>query len=181
MNMHPHKLYLLLINLVGGAAVLASYVIGIMNHPETRGALWGEVPRAIMPVYTISMFTAAAGYLAFTYFIMFRLNPDGATIAGHFSYGLFPWLYALVLVPSALWMPLTFVMLGNPSRICWIGIRAVLGITGIASLLLLGALITVQPAAPVWAHRLAVIGCAAFCVQTALLDALVWTAYFPTN
>lgn len=181
MNLHPHKLYLLLVNLAGGTAVLASYAIGIMNHPEARGALWGEVPRAIMPVYTVSMFTAAAGYLAFTYFILFRLNPDGVTIAGHFSYALFPWLYALVLVPSALWMPLTFVMIGDPSLMTWIGIRAVLGITGIASLLLLAALIAVQPAEPAWAHRLAVAGCAAFCLQTAVLDALVWTAYFPTE
>lgn len=179
--MHAHKLFLLLINLIGGIAVLVSYAIGIINHPETRGALWGGVPRAIMPVYTVSMFTAAAGYLAFTYFILFCMDPDEAVIAGHFSYGLFPWLYALVLVPSALWMPLTFYMIANPSHIAWTGIRVVLGIAGIASLLLLGALITVQPAALVWAHRLAVIGCAAFCLQTAVLDAIVWTSYFPAE
>jgi hypothetical protein len=175
------KTALVVINVIGGAAVLGSYVIGILNHPETRGALWGEVPKAVMPVYTGMMFAAAAGYLAFTYFILFRLDPGEVTVAGRFSYGLFLWLYALILVPSALWMPLTFVMIDNPSLVTWIGIRAVLGITGIASLLLLGALVAVQPALPAWAHRFAVIGCAAFCVQTALLDALVWTAYFPTR
>jgi hypothetical protein len=179
MNFNTQKMILLTINLIGGAAVLGSYVIGIMTHPETRDALWGDVPRALMPYYTISMFSAAAGYLAFTYFIMFRLDPGEATVAGRFSFDLFPWLYALILVPSALWMPLTFLMIGSPSLPAWIGIRLVLGITGVASLLLLAALFLVQPAAPVWAHRIAVIGCAAFCIQTAVLDALVWTAYFP--
>jgi hypothetical protein len=36
----------------------------------------------------------------------------------------------------------------------------------------------VSPSQPVWAHRLALIGCAAFCLQTALLDAVLWSAYF---
>jgi hypothetical protein len=179
MNGNSSKMFLLLINLIGGVAVLASYAIGIMTHPETRGALWGDVPQALMPYYTISMFSAAAGYLAFTYFIMFCLNPAEVTVVDSFSYDLFLWLYALILVPSALWMPLTFIMIGHPALLTWLGVRFVLGITGIASLLLLAVLILVQPAAPVWAHRIAVIGCAAFCVQTAILDALVWTAYFP--
>ena len=132
-----------------------------------------------MPVYTISMFTAAAGYLAFTCFILFRLEPDEVTVAGRFSYDLFLWLYALILVPSALWMPLTFMVIEQPALATWIGVRLVLAIAGVASLLLLVALVLVQPAAPAWAHRIAVIGSAAFCVQTAILDALVWTAYFP--
>ena len=179
MSVNYQKAVLVVINVIGGIAVLGSYVIGIMGHPDTRGALWGEVPKAVMPVYTVSMFTAAAGYLAFTWFILFRLEPGEVTIAGRFSYDLFLWLYALILVPSALWMPLTFVVIGQPTLAAWVGVRLVLSITGIASLLLLGALVAAQPAAPVWAHRLAVAGAVAFCFQTAVLDALVWTAYFP--
>ncbi|MBN2158361.1 MAG: hypothetical protein JW807_03125 [Spirochaetes bacterium] len=179
MNFHNQKLILLVINIIGGAAVLGSYAIGIITHPDTRGALWGEVPRTLMPYYTVSMFCAAAGYLAFTYFIMFRLDPDEVSVAGHFSYSLFNWLYAFILVPSALWMPFTFALIGQPALLTWVAVRLVLAITGIASLLLLASVVMVQPAAPVWAHRIAVVGCAAFCVQTVLLDAIVWTAYFP--
>lgn len=177
--MYSQKICLLLVNCIGGSAVLAGYAIGILSHPETRGALWGDVPRAIMPVYTVSMFAAAAGYLAFTWFILFRLDPEGVTIAGRFPYGLFTLLYAFILAPSALWMPLTFAMIGKPSPVTWAGIRAVLGIAGIASLLLLGALLAVRPVGTAWAHRLAVAGCTVFCLQTAVLDALVWTAFFP--
>jgi hypothetical protein len=181
MSFNYQKVALCIINVIGGIAVLGSYVIGIMGHPETRDALWGEVPKAIMPLYTVSMFTAAAGYLAFTGFILFRLEPGEVTIAGRFSYDLFLWLYALILVPSALWMPLTFLVIGQPSVAAWAGVRLVLAITGLASLCLLGALVAVQPADPAWAHRLAIAGAVAFCFQTAVLDALVWTAYFPSR
>jgi hypothetical protein len=179
MGANCQKVALVIINVIGGIAVLGSYVLGIVNHPDTRDALWGEVPRAIMPLYTASMFTAAAGYLAFTWLILFRLEPGEVTIAGRFSYDLFLWLYALILVPSALWMPLTFLVIGQPSLAAWAGVRLVLSVTGLASLLLLAALVAVEPAVPAWAHRVAVAGAVAFCVQTAVLDALVWTAYFP--
>jgi hypothetical protein len=43
------------------------------------------------------------------------------------------------------------------------------------------ALLTLRPRQPVWAYGLAVIGCMAFCVQTALLDAWVWPAFFPAS
>ena len=34
----------LLINIIGGIAVLGGYVIALINHPETRNQLWGGVP-----------------------------------------------------------------------------------------------------------------------------------------
>lgn len=180
MNCHPYKIWLWAINILGGTAVIASYAIGIITHPQTRGALWGNVPKALLPWYTVSMLAAAAGYCAFSYYILFRVDPEGATVAGRFSYGVFPWLYALILVPSALWMPLTFAMIGNPSPLLWVAVRVVLGVTGIASLLLLAAIIALEPHEPVWPHRIAVVGCAAFSLQTAFLDALVWPYYFPS-
>jgi hypothetical protein len=33
-------------------------------------------------------------------------------------------------------------------------------------------------APPAWAWRLAVIGCAVFCLQTVIFDAVIWSAYF---
>jgi hypothetical protein len=177
--MHRQKWILVFINVAGGAAVLGSYAHGLATHPETRNALWGNVPASLMPFYTVSMLTAALGYFAFTYFVLFRLDAGTARVAGRFPYALFNWLYGLMLAPSALWMPLTFSMMEEPSQGLWFAIRAVLSLAGLASLGLLAALITVRPGEPAWARRLAVFGCALFCVQTALLDALVWTAYFP--
>jgi len=125
------------------------------------------------------MFLAAAGYFAFTYFVFFRLDPDRVQVAGRFPFGLFNLLYALILIPSALWMPLTFAMLDAPSMGLWVAIRLVLAAVGIGSLALSGAVLTVDAPNSVWPRRLAFLGALAFSFQTAVLDALVWPAYFP--
>jgi hypothetical protein len=162
---------LILINVVGGIAVLGSYAWCVARHPDA-GAFWGGVPAGLRPVYTVNMFMAAAGYLAFTFFLVYRLEP--ARRVGHFHA-----LYALILIPSALWMPLTFAMLEAPSDRLWWSIRASLAAVGIGSLGLLAGLVAVRPLRPAWAYRLAVAGGVAFCLQTVVLDALVWPAFFP--
>lgn len=81
MKLHKAKLALLLINIAGGIAVLGSYVQGFLTHPGSTSALWGNVPAFLLPVYT-RRFAAAAGYLAFTFFILVRLDPDETRVAG---------------------------------------------------------------------------------------------------
>ena len=170
--------FMLWINLLGGAAVLASYVVGLRTHPGSSAGLWGHVPQAILPLYGASMLLAAAGYFAYTTFLLFRVNPDEARIACRFRFGLFNVLYALILVPSALWMPLTLRMLEQPSAGLWLGICLVLAAVALGSLGLLGALLSLRPQQPRWAYWLAVAGSVTFSIQTVLLDAVVWTAFF---
>lgn len=170
---------LLWINVLGGLAVLGSYAYGLASNPLARGEVWGGVPEALRPLYTINMFLAAAGYFAFSYFIFFRLDPAATRIGGRLGFGVFPVLYALILAPSALWMPLTFEMLEVPSTGLWWAIRLTLAAVGVGSLGLLVALLAVRPPGAVWARRAAVLGSAAFVLQTAVLDALVWPAFFP--
>jgi hypothetical protein len=168
------------INVSGGAAVLASYAHGLATHPALRGAVWGEVPDALRPLYTASMLMATAGYFAFTYFLVFRADAS-ARVGERFDLRIFNWIYALILFPSAAWMPLTFAMLEAPDPVRWLAIRLVLGAVGIGSAALVAALLALRASGPRGAHRLAVAGSAAFAVQTALLDALIWPAYFPTG
>jgi len=177
--MHTQQIALGLINLIGGSLVLASYIYGISAHPDNRANAWGGVPSAIKPLYTVSMLLAAAGYFAFTYLILFRLDPDEVIIANTFNFQLFHVVYALILFPSAMWMPLTFSMLEHPRSSLWWAIRATLTIVGLASLGLLASLVLLKPIESTFLHWLAVAGSAAFCIQTALLDALVWPAFFP--
>jgi len=179
--MQTQKKATLMINVVGGAAVLGSYVHGLATHPTTRDQLWGALPPEVQPLYTATMLLAAVGYFPFTYYLLFRTDPDRMLIAGRFRYGLVNLLYALALFPSALWMPLTFAYIAQPSPILWLLTRAALATVGLASLGLLGALLTLRPRESGLAHRLAVAGAAAFCVQTALLDAIIWPAFFQPN
>jgi hypothetical protein len=176
--MHPQKRSLIWINALGGAAVLASYAWNLLAHPEAGGDFWGGVPASLQSGYVVTMLLAAAGYFAFTRFV-FRLRPAEAKIAGRFGYRIFHLIYALILVPSALWMPLTFAMIQEPGAGLWLAIRLTLAAVGLGSLMLLMALLWLEPSKPKVAYGLAVAGALAFTFQTAILDALVWPAYFP--
>jgi hypothetical protein len=173
--MHPQKRALAWIVLVGGAAVLASYAYSLGLAPATQAALWGGVPPVLLPAYVTSMALAAAGYFAFTYFLLFPADPGRGRIAGRFSYG----LYLTILIPSALWLPLTSAMVQQPGSLLWLGIRGVLALAGLGSVGLLLTLLTWRPRQPARAYWLAVAGSVAFSFQTAVLDLLVWTALFP--
>jgi hypothetical protein len=178
-SLHPAHRSLLWLNVVGGIAVLGSYAHGIATHPGASSALWGGVPQALRPVYTLNMGLAAAGYFAVGFFVFFRLDPERTRVAGHFGFGAFHLLYALILVPSALWLPLTFAMLAAPGDALWAAIRLALALVGAGSLGLLVAVASAGPATAPVARSAALAGALAFSLQTALLDALVWPAWFP--
>ena len=179
--MDAEQILLGVINIIGGILVIGSYLQGARAHPGRVGEAWGNVPASIKPIYTISMLTAAAGYFAFSYFIIFRLDPAEVAAVNSFSYPMFILAYALILFPSAMWMPLTFAMLEKPSRILWWAIRVTLFIVGIGSLGLLALLLILNHDEPTWLFWLAVAGAILFCIQTAVLDALVWPIYFPVK
>jgi hypothetical protein len=175
----PDRRSLLWLNAIGGAAVLGSYAHGLATHPLTRSELWGGVPDGLRPFYTVSMLAATAGYFAFGHFVCFRLDPRTTRVLGRFGFGAFHLLYALVLVPSALWLPLTLAMLEAPSGALWAAIRVTLGLVGLGSVGLVAAVASAAPARAPVARAIAVAGALAFSLQTAVLDALVWPAYFP--
>lgn len=176
--MHANKYLMITINLLGGIAVLGSYANGFITYPDAADALWGGVPHGIRPSYTASMLLATAGYFAFTYFILFCLNPRDTRIYKRFGFGVFNALYAAILVPSALWMPLTLlaVQYSSPGLV-W-AVRLVLAVVGIASMALLLAIWNVEPRQPLWAHRVALTGSIFFSFQTVILDAILWTVFF---
>lgn len=176
--MHTQKILLIAINVAGGIAVLGSYAWGFLANPTTRNQLWGEVPATLMPLYTASMLAATVGYFLFTTYFLLRVDPRTAQFFGRFGYGIVHVVYLGVLVPSAMWMPLTFAMLDSPGPALWWSIRIVLALVGLSSVLLLAALLALDTprSAAYWA---AVAGLIAFCFQTAVLDAIVWPHHFP--
>ena len=177
--MYTQQLTLGLINVVGGILVLGSYAQGLNTHPANRDAIWGGVPKTIKPLYTTNMLFAAAGYIAFTYFVMFSLDRDNAQLANLSGFKVFYILYALILFPSALWMPLTYAALGHPGRsVYYWAVRVTLTIVGLTSLAMLGVLLSLHSSESSPTYWLAVAGSVFFCIQTAVLDAIVWSAFF---
>ena len=175
-TIHPARRSLLWLNVLGGIAVLGSYYHGLSSNPLARAELWGNVPEALRPFYTINMFLAAAGYFAFSSFVFRRLDPVRTRVAGRFGFGVFHVLYALILVPSALWLPLTFEMIAAPSAGLWVAIRVTLALVGLGSLGMLAAVASALPHDAPGARRIALMGAFFFSLQTALLDALIWPA-----
>lgn len=174
--MDAKRRWLLINCLIGGAAVLGSYAWGVQARPDAGALLWGGVPAMLRPIYTLNMFLAAAGYMFFTYHIFFglmRLNgPNGGRGAG-----IFPGLYAAILLPSALWLPLTFLALDqNSPALLWL-VRVLLAVVAAASLGVAWALWRARPHPSTWGHRLALAGSFFFCLQTVLLDAVIWSAF----
>ena len=176
--MGTQQLILLVINIVGGIAVIGSYFLGLNAQAGGSGALWGGVPESIRPVYTVSMLLAALAYFAFIYFILFRLVPAETSIGGRFGYSLFYAIFLMILIPSALWMPLTNVYVGNSSQVIWFAVRTVLVLVALGSVALVWALLSLQARVPGVPYWLAVAGSAYFAFHTALLDAIIWPALF---
>jgi len=172
------QIILLIINIVGGAAVIGSYIFGLNTQIGGANALWGGVPGNVRPIYGISMILSALGYFAFIYYILFQLVPDEVSIAGKFGFSLFYAIFLVILIASAFWMPLTNMYVGNPSVGIWIGVRIVLALVGLASIGLILALLNLQGKTPGVFYWLAVGGSAYFAFHTAILDAIVWAALF---
>ena len=175
--MHPKKKTWLAINVLGGMAVLGSYIHGLTTHPETRNALWGTIPEPLQAVYGVTMWLAAGGYFLFSYYFLVRTDGEDVRF-GRLGFGLINVLYALIMLASALWMPLTFAYLANPTPGVWLLVRADLLLVGVGSIGLILALFTMKPRAEGLAAVLALLGLLLFALQTAFLDPLVWPQFF---
>ena len=171
------QIVLLIINFIGGIAVIGSYIYGLNAQPGGANILWGGVQSNIRPVYTVSMVLSALGYFAFMYFILFRLDPGEVSIAGTFGFSIFFSIFILILLPSALWMPLTNFYVGAPSTGAWVIVRIILALVGIGSIALVWALLSLPTREGV-AYWLAVAGSGYFAIHTVILDAIIWAHLF---
>lgn len=168
------KIILLVINIIGGAAVIGSYVVGLSAGSGGANALWGGTPLSVRTIYTISMIISALGYFFFIYFILFRLNPANLG----FNFNIFYLVFIGMLLFSAFWMPLTNLFVANPSVFLWFAIRTVLIIVGLSSIALAWILFSMHTKETGIAYWLAVFGSAYFAFHTAILDAIFWPIFF---
>jgi len=176
--MDKQKMVLLLINIIGGIAVIGSYIYGLNVQSAGAAVLWGGVPTNIQPIYAVSMIISAIAYFAFLYYLLFKLNPREITIYKKFGYSLYYWIFIAILLPSAFWMPLTNLYVANPVLIYWILIRVVLFIVGFATPALVWALIHTSPYTEGIARRAAITGSIYFTFHTLILDAVIWAQLF---
>jgi len=167
------------LNLIVGPLVLVSYVASAMIwDAETVGGLWGAVPEGARPLYVTNMFLAAGGYFAFGFYLLRRVDAQRVEVFGRFGFGVFTLAYAVVLVGSCLWMPLTCVAIAGAHSALVPVIFAVLAAVAAGSLLLLAALVSARPCTAPRARAIAIVGACFFGLQTVVLDGVIWPLNF---
>lgn len=175
--MHRDHKIMAALNLGGGPAVLGSYVVGILGHPDSAGELWGRIPEWIRPLYTANMFVAAAGYLIFTAILWRRVDPARARTVAGLGFAWFNACYAAILIASTLWMPLSFLALESPAILPLVWLDLALVAAGSLGMVVgLRRHFRGRMAAP--GGRLAIAGALLFCGQTVVLDFLIWPWFF---
>lgn len=176
-KLFPNKLAWLWVNLLGGAAVIGSYILGFLTRPDASTALWGGVPESIRPLYTAGMILAAAGYLiVFAYFL--RADGREPRLGQWSGYSLLTGLYLLILVPSILWMPMSiWALVRSSEALAWL-VRLDLVLVGAGAIGVLLALLKERSGRSSPFHTMAVLGSAALCLQTVVMDAVIWSSLF---
>ena len=169
----------LIINLIGGTAVLGGYAGFLYMFPEQRDSLWGGIEGGWQWVFIVSMLTAAAGYLCFSYSILFQ------STSVEFSSRLFQSKHAIsilsmvFLLTAAVWLPATIAYLESGNAIWWVIGVGSLWVTAL-TLVTTTILLIVTPAMiPDVFHRiLAISGISYITFHCLVLDAIVWVSLF---
>ena len=165
------------LNVVGGLLVLGSYAACIEGWPEQSKKLWGAIPEAVIPYYTLNMFVAATGYFLFSWRAL-AASGSSSTFVGGRSFSFLLAAYAATLLGSALWMPLSlYAVIHGAEWMYWI-IVADLGVVAGGSLSILLCMVTMAPTGPSKTRIASITGACMFCSQTVLLDFAVWPWFF---
>lgn len=176
--MDSQRRNLLLLIAVGGISVLGSYVPAFSNNPGLVDALWGGVPDSLRVFYTPNMLLAAASFFPATYALGFATPTESFKESTGFSFGMLLAAYAAILIPSALWLPLTALYIEAPSTLGWWAVRIDLFIVGIGATLLGWMLFQLARRGPAWIWGAAILF-VFFWLQTAVLDAVIWPYHYP--
>ena len=110
----------LVVNFIGGSAVLGGYLICLYVFPTQREMLWGNVQGEWRFAFTVSMIIAAVGYLAFSYGILFKSNSTEFSSIFLDTKHVISILCMIFLISAASWMPATITYLKTSNLTWWI-------------------------------------------------------------
>ncbi len=168
----------IIINLIGGIAVLGGYAYALINHPDTRNDLWVGIPESWKPFYVVSMFAAAFGYLIAMYYLIFKGGLANKFFWGKTDVSIMTILLVLFLLSAAMWIHSTFAYLESPGSGTWTMVQIELRTTAIAILLFTVGLATASEISHSSLHRWAVSGLFYLTFHCLVLDAILWTMKF---
>ena len=169
-----------LINVVGGIAVLGSYVLCLMMFPEQREALWGGVVGTTRNIVVISMLFSAAGYLAFLYISVFNVSTDLFSEKSLMNGNLILILALTFLLSSTAWMPTSVAFLETSNNLYWNLSVASLWVAAISLIgLFIAVFITDFSGASNLPKIISVAGLGMITFHCLVFDAIMWVSNFP--
>ncbi|MDP6771973.1 MAG: hypothetical protein QF704_14825 [Anaerolineales bacterium] len=164
------------VNVIGGIAVLCSYVLGLLLYPGVRESLWGGVTGDWRPIFTISMLFSAIGYLAFCYFVGFKSNGESSPLVENSALSI---LCALFLIASTVWMPSTIAYINTNQVLWWNLVVGSLWVTALSLVGLVFLVIGAKVEAPTLHKYLTIAGVTYIAFHCLILDAVIWAVKFP--
>ena len=169
----------LLINIIGGIAVLGGYVIALINNPETRNELWGGVPENLRLWITAFMFISALGYCFAMYYLIFDEGLSLGFFWGKFDYKLIKALLIIFLTTAALWIHTTFLYMESASKFHWSLVQIELWLTGASVFLIMIGLASATEVKNSNLHFYSILGLCVISFHCLILDAFLWLNKFP--
>ena len=175
--MSKSKKIFVVINLVGGLAVLSSYLLCFILYPTDSRSLWGSASDQVITFFVISMFLAATGYILFTVYLLQGNKLEGSSFGKIFGTKIIHFFYFVVLGCSTIWMPASIIFSMGENILTEVIIRCVLWLVGLASL---GILICIYKIninhgkSNFISHMFALLGAMVFTIHTLILDAVIW-------
>ena len=172
----------LIVNIIGGTAVLGSYWLGISYYIDEPDSLWGGINGSLRIFFTVSMLPAALGYLAFVYFMIFKAGVDAFSVSSLFGQQTQhapSVICALFLTASTIWMPATIAYVNSQEWSWWMTAVLSLWATGFALVGLSNMFYANTTGSDGWARNLALIGLVYITFNCVVLEAIIWVLKFP--
>lgn len=124
-----------------GAFVPISYYLTylVFKKAVPINKLWGSIDTGLRSFYTISMFICVISMLAVLFFMNLSITDDTKVINKKYSEGgilYYIQSLGLIIVPSLVWMPLTYLYLLKPNPLIKYAIIVTLATVGLGGLLL---------------------------------------------
>ena len=173
------KMIFVLVNVVGGVAVLGGYAWCLRLYPEHGEALWGGVHGTLRTIFTLSMVPAVAGYLTFCYVTIFQGDTVAFGKVSGLGVNIIVILAILFLASAAMWMPALIAYIRSGVRVWWVVCVASLWVTALSLLAMTGVTaISSGEGISVISKNASVAGLAYITFHCLVMDAIVWVLLF---
>tara|TARA_B100001059_G_scaffold145171_1_gene145116 strand:- start:332 stop:889 length:558 start_codon:yes stop_codon:yes gene_type:complete len=170
-----------------GAFVPVSYYLTYKTFKSRIpiNKLWGNVDTGLQGFYKLSMLLCVVGMFAVLFFITMSIDNDTKIMNKKYLNGGMDYItqsLALIVIPSLVWMPLSYMYLIKPSLLLKIAIVVTLTTVGLGGLLLAHTIKNTNPTKMINRNltykSMAVVGANYLAFHLIFLDAIYWTYSF---